>query len=71
MRRIKLDNTVVFHKLAALDSAVVPHDQTNATTEALVDTSYSCKLIVATFLVVTLHFYASCRQKQLIIGNEE
>jgi hypothetical protein len=52
-----LGNTVVFHKLAALRRSVVPHERTNATTEAIVDALYSCRLIVATFLfVVTLHF---------------
>jgi hypothetical protein len=54
LRRIKLDNTVVSHKLAALPSSVVPHERTNATTEALVDALYSCGLPVATFLFVTL-----------------
>jgi hypothetical protein len=54
LRRINLDNIVVFHKLAALSSSVVPHERTNATTEALVEAFYCCKLIVATFLFVTL-----------------
>jgi hypothetical protein len=43
-------------KLAALCSSVVPHERTNAATEALVDAFYNCtsRLIVATFLFVTL-----------------
>jgi hypothetical protein len=56
LRRIKFGNTVVFHKLAALRSSVVPHERTNATTETVVDVLYNCKLIVATFLFVTLGF---------------
>jgi tRNA A37 threonylcarbamoyladenosine biosynthesis protein TsaE len=35
--RIKLDNTVVFHKLAALLSSMVLHEWAKATTEAVVD----------------------------------
>jgi hypothetical protein len=55
--RIKLDNTVVFYELAALRSSVVPHERTSATSGALVDALYSCKLIVATFLFVTFCFF--------------
>jgi hypothetical protein len=51
-----LDNTVVFHKLAALRSSMVPHERTNATTEALVDELYNCRLTVDTFVFVTLCF---------------
>jgi hypothetical protein len=51
--KIKLDSTVV---LAALRSSVVPHEWPNATTKALYGVLYSCRLIVATFLFVTLCF---------------
>jgi hypothetical protein len=51
---ILLGNTVVFYKLDALRSLVVPHEQTNVTTQALVDALYSCKSIVATFFFVAL-----------------
>jgi hypothetical protein len=56
LRRIKLDNATVFHKLAALRISVVPHERTNATTEALVDALYTCRLIAAAFLFVALCF---------------
>jgi hypothetical protein len=56
LRRIKLYNTAVFHKLGALRSLVVPHGRTNATTEALVEVLYSCRLIIATFPFVTSSF---------------
>jgi hypothetical protein len=52
--------SVVFCKLAALPSSVVPHEQTNTPTEALVDALYICRLIVATLLYVTLCF--SCNK---------
>jgi hypothetical protein len=44
LRRMELKNTVVFNKLAALISSVIPHKRTNATTVALVDSLYSCGL---------------------------
>jgi hypothetical protein len=44
MRTIKLDNTVLFDKLAALRISAVLHEHTNVTTEALVDALYSCTL---------------------------
>jgi hypothetical protein len=56
LRRTKLDNAVVFHKLAALRTLLAPHERTNATAEVLVDALYSCRLIVAAFLFVTLWF---------------
>jgi hypothetical protein len=51
LRIIKIDNNVLFHKLANLHSSLVPHERTNATTEALVDALYAL-----TFLLVTLCF---------------
>jgi hypothetical protein len=57
LRRIKLDNAVVLHKLAEFRSSVVPHERTNATTEALVDVLYICRLIAVTFLFVTVCFF--------------
>jgi hypothetical protein len=42
--------------MTALRSSVVPHEQTNATTEALVDALYSCRLTVATLLFVIFCF---------------
>jgi acetylornithine deacetylase/succinyl-diaminopimelate desuccinylase-like protein len=68
-RRIKLDNTIVFHKFAALHSSVVPHERTNVTTEAVVEALYSCRLIIATFLPVTLCFSRITMPKTLIVGN--
>jgi hypothetical protein len=56
LRRIKLDNATIFHKLAALRISVVPHERTNATTEASVDALYTCRLIAAAFLFVALCF---------------
>jgi hypothetical protein len=52
-KKITLDNTVVFHKLAALRSSVVPHERTNSTTEALVDALYCCGLIIVAHVSVT------------------
>jgi hypothetical protein len=50
---IKLDNIVVFHKLAALRSLVVPHEQPNtATTEALVDALYNYHSYVSLCYIV-------------------
>jgi hypothetical protein len=54
--KIKLDNTVVFHKLAALSRSLVPHEQPNATTEALDGALYSFRVIVATYLFAALCF---------------
>jgi hypothetical protein len=51
-----LDNTPVFHTLAALPSSVVPHERTNATAEALLGELCSCRLIVAAFVFVTFCF---------------
>jgi hypothetical protein len=56
LRRIELENTVVFYKLDCLRISVVQHERTNATNKALADNFYSCRLIVATFLSVTLCF---------------
>jgi hypothetical protein len=39
-----------------LSTSVVPHERTNATSEASVGVLYSCRLIVDTFLFVTLCF---------------
>jgi hypothetical protein len=60
------DHHQFFHRLADLCSSVVPHERTNATTEALVDALYSCRLIVATFLFVTL-----CFSRNFMAGIEE
>jgi hypothetical protein len=56
LRRIKLDKIVVFRKLAALCISEVPHERTNAATEAVVAALYSCRLIAAITLFVTLCF---------------
>jgi hypothetical protein len=72
-RRNKRGITVVFHELAVLRNSVVPHERTNAITEALADAMYSCTLIVATFLFVTFCFSrivipkATCRWKGRIV----
>jgi hypothetical protein len=70
LRRIELDSTVVFYKLAALCSSLAPQERTNAPTEALIDVLYSCRLIIATILMLHCVFHASRCQKQLIIGKK-